>query len=118
MKQLLSARHTTFLKKSLRISLVLSLTVYAFLRMIFFELPFSVEDISWLVKVIAAGFAMTLVSGLIFFSLIAILKELKRFVLTPGYRQRNIVRRVIRKVSIPADFFEEQKYLLNEQIAA
>ena len=118
MKQLLSTRYLTFFKKSLRISLVLSLTVYAFLRMIFYELPFSMEDISWLLKVIAAGFAMTLISGFIFFSLIAILKELKRFLLTPGYNQRNIVGKVIKTMNIPTDFYEERTILLNEPIAA
>ncbi|MEO6719199.1 MAG: hypothetical protein ABIN67_02495, partial [Ferruginibacter sp.] len=61
---------------------------------------------------------MTLIAGLIFYSLVAILRELKKFLLTPGYNQRNIVGRVINRVSLPADFFEERHTYLNESIAA
>ena len=118
MKQSSTPRPAVFFKKAFRISLVLSLTVYAFLRMIFFELPFSVEDISWLAKIVAAGFAMTLVAGFIFYSLIAILKELKQFLLTPGYYQRNIIGRIINSMNLPRDFFEEQKTFRNESVAA
>ena len=118
MKQSSSLRPKIFFKKAFRISLLLSLAVYVFLRMIFYELPFSIEDISWLIKIVAAGFAMTLIAGLIFFSLVAILRELKKFLVTPGYNQRNIVHRVISKVRLPADFFEESNSYLNEPIAA
>ncbi len=51
-----------FLKQTLLLGLVISLPVYAWVRLIFFEIPFSPsEDIITLTKVIATGWMMMIV---------------------------------------------------------
>lgn len=51
-----------FLKETFIIGLVLSLTVFAWLRLIFFEVPFSVsEDGLILTKTILCGWAMIMI---------------------------------------------------------
>lgn len=80
------ARLQATCKKLFQISLLFSSLSFAFLRMIFFELPFSwIEDGVWIIKLIAAGFFMTLSSFITFHLLIIIFAELKKFILDPGY---------------------------------
>ena len=105
-------------KKAFRISLVFSLTVFAFLRMIFFELPFSVEDLINLTKVIAAGFFMTILAGVSFYSLVAILSELKRFLLNPNYNQPKLFNRIMHAVTVAPGIKEEQHSIYPEPMAA
>lgn len=105
-------------KKAFRISLVFSLTVFAFLRMIFYELPFSVEDLINLTKVMAAGFFMTMLTGISFYSLVAILSELKRFLLNPDYDQPKLFSRIIHAVKPTLRIKEEQHSIYPKPMAA
>jgi len=78
-----------FLRGTFPISLVISLSVYAWLRLIFFEVPFSLEeDLITVVKVILTGWVMVIMLKGIFYSILGICYMVRKRTLKPVFENK------------------------------
>jgi hypothetical protein len=70
-----------FLKQTFLLGLVMSITVYAWLRMIFYELPFSFQEDSLIIlKTILAGWTIMMVVNLAWLLLILVTQTIQSLI--------------------------------------
>jgi hypothetical protein len=79
MKRLSTGEVKHFLRQTFLIGLIISLSVYGWVRMLFFEVPFTVkEDVLNVLKIVMTGWLLIILLKLTFYSILEGVKRLQK----------------------------------------
>jgi len=83
MKRLSTGEVKHFLRQTFLIGLIISLSVYGWVRMLFFEVPFTVkEDVLNVLKIVMTGWLLIILLKLAFYSILEGVKRLQKVSIT------------------------------------